>query len=271
MDHHWSVLKNDRILGTLLPERPKVIYKGAPSLRSKIASNVINPPVRASFFHNLIEYYPCKRCTVCQFNICGRRAIQFTFTITKRIYPIKHFCTCATTNIVYLLTCPCGKQYVGRTIPLFATRVAEHINKIKNGHIKHTVSLHYSEFHNQDPKGTEFLVIDRFIPPWRGGATIRGVSRLETYWIYELQSHSPFGMNVNGISMLLSIKHDVSCHHVIYNSIFYQYLYSLVLGGQATSFSLFLFFIFMFIFIFIFFSFFISFFIYFLFLFFNLI
>lgn len=116
--------------------------------------------------------------------------------VTKRIYPIKQFCTCATTNVVYLLTYPCGKQYVGRTIRTFTTRVTEHITKIKSGSIKHTVQRHYRQFHNRDPRGTEFLITDRFIAPWRGGASTRGVSRLETFWIYELQSHSPLGMNV---------------------------------------------------------------------------
>lgn len=74
--------------------------------------------------------------------------------------------------------------------------MGEHIAKIRNGDIRHTVPRHYREHHNFDPKGTEFRVIDKYIPPWRGGAMTRGVSRLETYWIYELQTHYPLGMNV---------------------------------------------------------------------------
>lgn len=143
IEHHWNVLRKDRILGTLLPERAKVTYRGAPSLRSKIALNVINPPVRTSFFHNLIGYYPCKKCTVCQHNTCGRRVMkQFSSTITKGTNLIKHFCTCITTGVVYLITCPCGKQYVGRTVRSCAIRVGEHIAKIKNGNIKRTVPRH---------------------------------------------------------------------------------------------------------------------------------
>lgn len=85
---------------------------------------------------------------------------------------------------------------MGRAIRSFATRVGEHITKIKSVVIKQNVPRHYREYQNRDPQGSEFLIIDKYIPRWRGGAMTRGVSRLETYLIYELQSHSPFGLNI---------------------------------------------------------------------------
>lgn len=48
----------------------------------------------------------------------------------------------------------------------------------------------------ETPKGSQFLIIDKYIPPWRGGAMTRGVSCLETYWIHQLQTYSPFGLNI---------------------------------------------------------------------------
>lgn len=36
-DKHWDVLKQDKVLGPKLPERAKVIFKGAPSLRNSVA------------------------------------------------------------------------------------------------------------------------------------------------------------------------------------------------------------------------------------------
>lgn len=29
---HWNILKNDKVLGAVLPDRPVMIYRGAPSL-----------------------------------------------------------------------------------------------------------------------------------------------------------------------------------------------------------------------------------------------
>lgn len=72
-ERHWDILRNDKILGPLLPERPKMIYRGVPSLKNKLAPNIINPPIKPTFFHNWTGFNPCKRCTVRQYNICGRR------------------------------------------------------------------------------------------------------------------------------------------------------------------------------------------------------
>lgn len=65
-EQHWGILRNDKFLGSVLPERPKVIYRGVPSLKSKIAPTIINPPIRPTFFHNWTGYHPCKKCTVCR-------------------------------------------------------------------------------------------------------------------------------------------------------------------------------------------------------------
>lgn len=196
LSRHWNVLKMDKVLHPLIPEHAKVTFRGAPSLQSKIAPNIINPPVRPSFFHNLNRYYPCKKCVVCCHYINGRsKTSEFSSTVTNRIYQIKGFHTC-TSRYVYLITCPCGKQYIGRTTRTFSIRVGEHIAKIKSWDTKRAVPRHYREHHDRNSEGTSFLVIDSYIPPWRGGALTRGVSQLETYWIYELQSYHPWGINV---------------------------------------------------------------------------
>lgn len=156
----------------MLPEQAKVTFRGVPSLQSKIAPNIINPPVRPSFFHNLVGYYPCKKCVGYLHNTRGRsKSLEFKSMTTNSVYPIRVFYTCATRHIVYMIMCPCGKQYVGHTIRTFTIRVGEHIAKIKNGDTKHTVPRHYREHHNCDPK---FLVIDKYIPPLERGCNDKG-------------------------------------------------------------------------------------------------
>lgn len=75
-----------------------------------------------------------------------------------------NFTTCATKFVVYLLTCPCNKQYIGCTIRTFSIQVNEHLTNIRNGKINHTVSHHYLEHHDRDPTGTKFVVINKFVP-----------------------------------------------------------------------------------------------------------
>lgn len=83
-------------------------------------------PSEPPFFHNPVGYYPCKKCNVCKYNTQGRcKTQQFKSTVTDRWYCMKHFGTCATKNVAYLLTCPCGKTYVGRIIRPFSVRVTE--------------------------------------------------------------------------------------------------------------------------------------------------
>lgn len=141
----------------LLPDRAEIIYRGAPSLQSKIAPNIINPPVKPTFFHKLVGYYPCKKCIVCLHITCGeKKTIQFKSTATNYVYDIKHLFNCATRHIVYLITCPCSK-YVGRTIRSFSVQVNEHIANIKKGLTNHSVPKHYRKYH--DPVVHNFLLM----------------------------------------------------------------------------------------------------------------
>lgn len=190
---HWKVLLSDRLLGPVLPEWAAVIFRGARSIQGQVAPNVIDLPKKISFFHDCKGFYPCRKCNVCHHNTGGRqKMLTFTSIVTSRVYHMKQFPTCSSQYIVYLITCPCDKKYVGCTIRTFSIRVNEHIAGIKGGKNKHTVPRHY----NKDPSGTLFQVIDRFTPHWRGESLLQGVSCLETYWIYELRSYFPFGMNV---------------------------------------------------------------------------
>lgn len=110
---HWRILKNDPVLGPLLPERAATIFRGAPSIKGLIAPNVTDPPGITSFFHNMKGFYPCQKCTVCKWNACkARRMETFNSTITGKEYRMKQFATCKTKYIVYLITCPCKKQNI---------------------------------------------------------------------------------------------------------------------------------------------------------------
>lgn len=179
LNRHWGVLKSDPVLGPVLPNNAGVTFRGAPSLRDHISHNVINLPVKASFFPETIGYHPCKRCNVCRYNLYGRKRTEtFQSSVTSITYPMKHFTTCATRFIVYLITCPCNKQYVGRTIRAFSICVNEHITAIKFGRTNHSVPRHYLEHHAKNPSGTKFQIIDKYIPHWRGVHVSRGYHNL---------------------------------------------------------------------------------------------
>lgn len=56
---HWEILMKDRFLGTVLPPRPRFIYKTTPTLRDVLSPSVVDPPVIKdnmifSFFNRLL-------------------------------------------------------------------------------------------------------------------------------------------------------------------------------------------------------------------------
>lgn len=107
------------------------------------------------------------------------------------------FVTCSTKGVVYLLQCPCGLQYIGRTKRPMQVRLGEHITNIKNGYQYHSVSKHYALHHNRNPANTLFLGIDRYSAHWRGGSLVRELSRLEMTWIHRVRCYTPYGLNID--------------------------------------------------------------------------
>lgn len=194
---------------------PPLVFRGATSLRNLIAPNIINPPKRSTFFHNMEGFLFCKRWSVSWNDfIRDRKLLQFSSTQTSHLYAIWSFISCHIRNVVYMLHCPCGLQHVGCTIRKLHIGLEEHIENIKHGFQGYSVSKHYAQSHNEKPAVTIFLVIDKHNPHWRGLIACRDISCLETRWIYDLKCFTPFG---------LIIEWDINCFFSINWDSLYSY------------------------------------------------
>lgn len=119
------MLKNDSILGPLILNKPDVVYRGAPSLRNMVVPNIIDLAKGNTIFPGIKRIL--LKCEICGVNqLKARRITTFSSNQTARTYESKSFITCNTKNVIYMLICPCGQQYVGRTIRKLQTRVKEH-------------------------------------------------------------------------------------------------------------------------------------------------
>lgn len=128
---YWNIVKADRHLGTILPEKSRFTYRRAPTLRDRIAKDVLDPPSqnKCSFFDGK-GFYPCKTCYICRHTKeTKKKKINFKSTVTSREYEI--FISCRTEGVVYLLECPCQIQYVGRFKRELWKRLREHTQNIK--------------------------------------------------------------------------------------------------------------------------------------------
>lgn len=131
--------------------KPQFIYKRAPGLRNRIALNVPYPPKSLSTFLDREGFHYCTRCKACRTSKRTKRKIEsFQSVVTKHNFKIKSLITCDSENVTYVLEHPCPKKYVGRTTRKLRVRINEHIANITNGFPKHSVSNHFSLFHNQD-------------------------------------------------------------------------------------------------------------------------
>lgn len=169
-------------------------------LKSSLISFSNDNPIcsKSTFFQELKGYYPCRKCSVCQVNcIKERRVCEFQSNIASTRYRIDSFITCSSKNVVYLLECSCGLQYVGRTIRTLQVRVNGHLGNIRRGFPGHSASKHFVRAHDKNPSGLRILGIDKYIPHWRGSNIQREISRLETRWIYNLKSYAPNGLNID--------------------------------------------------------------------------
>ena len=99
--------------------------------------------------------------------------------------------------MIYVLECPCGLQYVGRTMRKLKVRVQEHINNIKKGMETHGVPLHFKHVHKMDPKGLKFTGVAHVKKHWRGGSYENKIDQTEVEWIYNMGSLQPKGLNVD--------------------------------------------------------------------------
>ncbi|CAJ0950515.1 unnamed protein product, partial [Ranitomeya imitator] len=118
---------------------------------------------------------------------------------TNKVYQIKHYLTCNSDYVIYLLMCPCNLWYIGETICAFKVRMNQHRCTIRKKRMDLPVPKHFTE-HNHTEKELKFKIIDAVPPPKeRGGDRDREqmLKKKELMWIYELNTLKPKGLNVD--------------------------------------------------------------------------
>ena len=119
---------------------------------------------------------------------------------TGKTIPIKHRITCKSKFLVYLLKCPCGLCYVGKTNRELKVRITEHKSNIRNKDEKSSIARHFNLVgHNVSTLRFQGIQV---IPPLRrGGDREKKLLQQECFWIHNLQTEAPKGLNEE---MLLS-------------------------------------------------------------------
>ena len=93
-----------------------------------------------------------------------------------------------------MLTCPCGKAYVGQTKRCLKVRISEHKTAIRTANIEYAMAKHYLEAEHGSASSLRFVGLEQ-VTTTRGGNLPKLLSQREMFWIYELNTMQPQGLN----------------------------------------------------------------------------
>uniref|UniRef100_A0A8C5PUI2 Reverse transcriptase domain-containing protein n=1 Tax=Leptobrachium leishanense TaxID=445787 RepID=A0A8C5PUI2_9ANUR len=191
---NWPMLQSDTSLGGKFKQPPIMCYRRNRNLRDLLVHT-------DQFTRNQITLvtnpgcFRCLGCTTCNFvNPCK----SFQHPHTGRTFKIRFRLTCTTRFVVYVLTCPCGLAYVGKTTTDLRTRMANHRSSIRaalsGGVSPQPVARHFKEF-GHALSTLRVRLIDHVPELPRGGDRASELLRREAFWIFTLNTIAPRGLN----------------------------------------------------------------------------
>lgn len=110
-------------------------------------------------------------------------------------YQPKHYSTCKTEGVMYLLLCECSCFYVGKTKMECWQRASRHIHAMKTCDPDLPLGRHVTTVHRASFPKISFLILDRIHPGTRGGDWNKILLQHEQKWIFHLNATSLPGIN----------------------------------------------------------------------------
>lgn len=186
---HWPVLQMEPMLHNVTTHPPLFAHRRAPTLRDKLVHSSSSPD--RSTWLSLKGNYRCGRCAQCN-NTTNCKF--FSHPLTGKKYKHRSFINCNSTNVIYMLTCLCGKAYIGQTKRCLKIRISEHKTAIRTGNTDYAMAKHYLEAQHGSASSLRFVGVEQ-VTTTRGGNVPKVLSQREMFWIYELNTMQPQGLN----------------------------------------------------------------------------
>lgn len=142
-----------------------------------------------------VEHCEYRKCKICEHSTIGKT--EFKSETTGKVYPLRDRINCKDTNIIYLISCDkygCSKyQYVGETKNSMRKRGANHLSSVRCKY-PYPVALHFNRpGHTID--NLKITPIEKIKTPLENPRSENIRKQRELYWIYELQTIFPNGLN----------------------------------------------------------------------------
>lgn len=168
-----------------------MVFKRPPNMRDTVVKSDYPPEKREKNLDKVPESnYKCGRCAQCSFTY---KCNSFTHPCTGQRFKIKGLITFMSTNVIYMLTCPCGLSYIGKTHRSLKTRISEHRSNIRTGETKNPVAAHFVQA-GHPFSSLRYIGIEMVKMSCRGGDIERKLLQRESFWIHRLNTWSPLGL-----------------------------------------------------------------------------
>ncbi|KAJ1143227.1 hypothetical protein NDU88_009538 [Pleurodeles waltl] len=191
LNEDWKILTS----GGLPFQIPMNAYKKAKSIRDMIVHTRpwVNPTTsKQRTLWDLPPpkgHFPCGSCSVCAFT-------KKTLTLDLGLetpWELRQLTNCNSKNVVYMITCPCDKRYIGMMTRRVGTRICEHRSTIRCKRDATRLTEHYISS-NHHPDHMQWVVLDQLKT-----TTTNAKQKLLLYeqrWIWRLQTDTR-GLNDN--------------------------------------------------------------------------
>ncbi|XP_053568770.1 protein lin-9 homolog [Bombina bombina] len=188
----WKLIEADGTLPFKRWEVPRLAYRRGRSLRDSLMKTDVSPLTdKQLWLKKKNGCYKCLSCVTCNSMQTGN---SYQHPERKKKYKIHWFLTCTTTHIIYLLNCPCGKFYIGKSTDDARTRMDNHRSGIrtalKSGKSEQPVAQHFLE-NGHSITDLRFRLIDHMPNLRRGGNRAKILLQKEARWIHELGTLAP--------------------------------------------------------------------------------
>ncbi len=191
LNKHWHIISSDPKLSGVFKNDPKLVFKRQNNLRDLLVKSEFPSRKKQGIPTLPSGNYRCGNCVQCAFT---HKCNSFSHPRTGRNISIRGTITCASTHVIYLIRCPCGLAYVGKTSRQLRTRISEHRSNIRTGDMRSPIASHFRQVgHNVSV--LQYIGIEKVIKPSRGGDYEKKLLQRECFWIYTLNTLSPSGLN----------------------------------------------------------------------------
>lgn len=171
---HWHILESDPELTTIFKNPPLYVNKKGKSLRDRLVRASFNLKGGSSPAQTRLRPLPngnyrCGNCAQCNNTF---KTSHFSHPHTGKKFPINSVITCSSTHVIYMIRCPCGLAYVGKTTRKLKQRISEHKSSIRRNDPNYPIAIHFNNNHH-DISSLRFCGIEQVtLPP--GGVIMTG-------------------------------------------------------------------------------------------------